>query len=138
MKVYVDTSVVLRVLLKQPDTSSVWGKWESAYVSDLVRTEFYRTIDRLRLQGKVDDRDRTQLTMDFELFWMTCYRIPLSGKILKRASESFPTVIGTLDALHLSSLLLLQASEGFAVHLLTHDQQLARAAIASGVMVEPV
>jgi len=30
---------------------------------------------------------------------------PLSERILQRASESFPTVVGTLDAIHLATAL---------------------------------
>ncbi|MGA0332479.1 MAG: type II toxin-antitoxin system VapC family toxin [Kiritimatiellia bacterium] len=135
MIIYLDTSAVLRVLLNQQEASSHWGKWGKAYVSELMRTEFFRTLDRLRLQAHIDDTDRAQVARDFETFWITCYRVPLSRQILKRAADPFPTVLGSLDAIHLSTALMVESSENIRVHLLTHDQQLARAALASGVSV---
>ena len=106
MNVLVDTSVVLRVLTGAADPVDCWGKWKRAYVSALVRTEFFRTVDRLRLGGELGDEDRVELRQNFEIFWRTCYRIPVSADVLHRAEEPFPTVLGTLDALHLASLLL--------------------------------
>jgi hypothetical protein len=85
----------------------------------------------------VGDEDRVWLRRNFEIFWRTCHRIPVSAGVLNRAEEPFPTVLGTLDALHLSSLLLAQQSEGIELTLLTHDLQLGRAALACGVTVLP-
>jgi predicted nucleic acid-binding protein len=138
MNVYVDTSVVLRVLLGQANVVDCWSNWEQAYVSELIRTEFFRTIDRLRLQGVIGDIDRVQIGLDFEIFYRTCHRIPVSEKILRRAEQPFPTVIGTLDAIHLTTLLLTQDQKGMPMTLLTHDEQLARTALACGVEVLPV
>ena len=137
MNVMVDTSVVLRMLLGEEDPVDCWGKWQRAYVSALVRTEFFRTVDRLRLGGELGDEDRVLLHRNFEIFWNTCYRIPISEAVLSRAEEPFPTVLGTLDALHLASLLLVRQSEGVELILLTHDLQLGRAALACGVDVVP-
>lgn len=137
MNVFVDTSVVLRYLLGQADVVDCWGQWEQAFVSDLIRTEFYRTIDRLRLQGEITDADRVQLGLDFVSFFRTCHRVPVGEKVLARAEQPFPTVIGTLDAIHLATLLLVQQATGHEITLLTHDLQLARAALACGVPVLP-
>lgn len=135
MIVVVDTSVVVRVLLKEPEPLAVWGGWEKAYVSSLVRTEFCRVADRLRLEGRITDQDRVQLTCDFEIFWSTCYKVFPNERILERASGAFPTVLGTLYAIHLATLLLLEPQIGTSLTLLTHDQQLATAAVACGVEV---
>jgi len=67
------------------------------------------------------------------IFWSTCHRVPVSDKILIRAAEPFPTVLGTLDAIHLPTLLQIRKNLGLELTLLTHDDQLARAALASGV-----
>jgi len=137
MNVFVDTSVVLRYLLGQPDPVVCWGKWERAFVSELIRTEFFRTVDRLRLQGEIEDAQRVQLGLDFETFCRTCHRVPVGEKVLLRAEQPFPTVIGTLDAIHLATLLLVQQGTGLELTLLTHDEQLARGALACGVVVLP-
>jgi len=48
MTVYVDTSVVLRILLHEPNPVTIWGQWSKAYSSALWRVEALRTVDRLR------------------------------------------------------------------------------------------
>ncbi len=43
--VYVDTSVVLRVLLHEPNSVGIWGQWNKAYSSALWRVEALLTHD---------------------------------------------------------------------------------------------
>jgi len=136
MNVYLDTSTVLRVLLKQDASSNLWGKWNDAYVSELVRVEFFRTVDRLRLLGKMNDDQRSISAKEFKVFWESCYHISVNTQIVERASGSFPTVIKTLDAIHLSTALEVKSSVEPDLLLLTHDRQLKSAAIASGLDVE--
>jgi hypothetical protein len=100
-----------------------------------VQTEFYRVADRLRLEGRISDEDRAQVSRDFGIFRSTCHEVFPDAHILKRAAGSFPTVLGTLDAIHLSTLLLLAPRFRAPLTLLTHDQQLAAAATACGVPV---
>ncbi|RME20569.1 MAG: PIN domain-containing protein [Deltaproteobacteria bacterium] len=55
--------------------------------------------------------------------------------ILERAASAMPTVIGTLDAIHLATALELAREAGMKdLVLATHDVQLARAARASGLV----
>lgn len=51
--------------------------------------------------------------------------------VLVRAADPFPTPLGTLDALHLASALLVR-EEVPDVMLATHDERLATAAVAMG------
>jgi predicted nucleic acid-binding protein len=136
MTVYIDTSVVLRRLLRQPDPIADWGSWDAAYTSVLCRTEFSRTLDRLRLEGSITDDQRAAVQQQFERFWSSVHGIRLEEEVLLRAEHSFSTIIGTLDAIHLASALVVQA-RGLATLqlLLTHDEQLGRAARAVGFAV---
>jgi predicted nucleic acid-binding protein len=134
MKVYLDTSVVLRVLFRERNQIRIWGKWDRAYSSSLWRTEAYRTVDRLRLGGDLSDRDVSELAAEIETVHDTLAVVSLAETILRRASEAFPTTIGTLDAIHLSTALAIRESEQIDL-LLTHDQQLAIAARALGFQV---
>jgi predicted nucleic acid-binding protein len=52
--------------------------------------------------------------------------VEVSRSVLRRASEPFPTPLGSLDAIHLSTAPLTMA---------THDRALATAARASGFAV---
>ena len=64
--------------------------------------------------------------------------VQLNHTILQRASEAFPTVLGTLDALHLATALMLREKMKIQLTFLTHDVQLGLAAQSVGFMVEGV
>jgi len=135
MIVYMDTSVVLSRLLGQKNALEPWGGWDKVLTSVLTSVEFLRTIDRLRLENNIDDRERTELHGSFRVLWETMCRVPLAESILRRAAEPFPTVLGTLDALHLASALIGAQDLESPPCILTHDEQLARAASAMGFEV---
>jgi predicted nucleic acid-binding protein len=135
MIVYLDTSVILSRFLGQPNMLSSWGGWERVYTSIITRVEYLRTVDRLRLQGSIDDEARVELNTRFESLWRAIFRVPLAESILTRAAQSFPTVIGTLDALHLASALAARSDAPGELTVLTHDQQFGRAASALGLRV---
>ena len=136
MTVYLDTSVILRRFLGQGHALPSWGEWDQVFTSVLTRVEYLRVIDRMRLEGRIDDGERVVLHRQFGLLWETAHRIPLSALILDRAAEPFPTVLGTLDALHLASALAIAPSLAVPLTFLTHDRQLARAVESMGLQVE--
>ena len=137
MTVYLDTSVVLRVLLRQPNPISCWGQWQKAYASRLWRTEALRVVDRLRLAGEIDDLEVVRLRTAIGRVDQTLYVVALTDAILVRAEEPFPTVVGTLDSLHLATALALCRRNPID-RFLTHDLQLGRAAQALGFAVEGI
>ena len=134
MIVYLDTSVVLRVLFHEPNPVKVWGKWDKAYSSSLWRVEALRTVDRLRLSGDLSDEEVADLARDIRVVHETLLIQPLNDSILQRASESFPTVVGTLDALHLATALAIREFDKLDL-LLTHDLRLGTAARSLGFEV---
>jgi len=137
MKVYLDTSVVLRILFGERNPLPKWGQWTIAYSSRIWHTEALRAVDRTRLMAAIDDSQVVQLRRNIELIHSVLHIIPLSERILARAGDSFPTVIGTLDAIHLATALHIRDTAGIDVFL-THDTQLAAAASAAGFTVEGV
>ena len=137
MMVYLDTSVVLRFLFRERNPIRVWGKWEKAYSSNLWRTEAFRTVDRLRLMGNLTDRDVADLAKEIQIVHETLVIVPLTETILVRAGESFPTIVGTLVALHLSTALSVQEVEKLD-QFLTHDQRLGIAAQSLGFNVSGI
>lgn len=134
MIVYVDTSVVLRIFLREPDPIEIWGRWSKAYSSALWRVEALRTVDRLRLMHEISDAEVADLVRDIQITHETFAIHPVTDRILKRAGETFPTVVGTLDAIHLATALSIREIEGVDA-LLTHDSQLATAARSLGFAV---
>ena len=91
--------------------------------------ECLRTIDRARIKLGLDDATvamrRNAVLEQIDAF----YLIPLNAAVLERAAEPFPTIVGSLDALHLASALLARA-EVPELRLATHDRELAIAAEA--------
>lgn len=133
MTVYIDTSVVLRIV-SRAESGRHLGKWDRAFSSSLWRVEARRTIDRLRLSGDLSDEDVADLVSDIRLVHETLAIYPLLERILQRPEESFPTVLGTLDAIHLATALAIQEIEPIDL-VLTHDGQLATAARSVGFAV---
>jgi len=134
MIVYVDTSVVLRILFREPSPVRIWRKWDKAYSSALWRVEALRTVDRLRLTHEISDLEVAALVRDVEAIHETFAIHPVTERIFQRASETFPTVVGTLDAIHLSTALSIRKIENLDF-LLTHDSQLGTAARSLGFEV---
>ena len=122
--IYVDSSVLLAALLvedrRPPEpfwsetlaTSrladyEVWIRIHARRVADLCTEEAVRLLGRLR-------------------------HIELDARVLDRLREPLPTVVRTLDAIHLASALFLRSHAG-PTRLATYDRRLARAAEALGL-----
>jgi hypothetical protein len=132
MTVYLDSSFVIRQLLGVQSACPFWGKWEKAYASTLMRTECFRAANLLRLSGKIDDAQRARLGTWIEKVVSTVTQVPVTDVILRRAAETFPVSVGTLQGIHLATLLELQAVHGVTCSLATDDTQLLQAATALG------
>jgi predicted nucleic acid-binding protein len=136
MKVYVDSSVVLRRLLREPGAFERWSDWEWAVSSELLLVEAHRSINRLRLTRSMADEEVAQVVAVLRSLIKVFEMVPVRSPVLERAASAFPTVVGTLDAIHIASALLwIQENEAPLVFL-THDEQQARAAMACGLDVQ--
>ena len=112
MIVYLDSSVVLRPLFAQPGRLRSWGKWTTAYSSELLGIECRRAIDRLRLEGLYDDAHVAKASEELIHIERTIRRIRLSRSIVQEASKTMPTIVKTLDAIHLASAILIRERRG--------------------------
>jgi len=130
----VDSSVLLRVVLGEPGRLRIWSRIATPVATELIRPECLRTIDRARIRfGLDDDEVATRRGAVLEAI-DTFHLVPIQPAILERAGEPFPTLIGTLDALHLATALLVRDRfEGLV--LATHDRALSLAARAMGFRV---
>ena len=133
MTVYLDSSTVLRVLLRQARPLRVWGKWERAYSSELLGLEARRALDRLRLDAALDDADLATAHDELRAIERSIGTIALTRAVVRRAAFPMPTAVKTLDALHLASALLLAERRNVTVRFATHDAQQALAARALGM-----
>ena len=62
----------------------------------------------------------------------TVTQVPVTDAILRRAAETFPVAVGTLQGIHLAPLLELQSAHGITCSIATDDPQLLQAATALG------
>lgn len=132
MIVYLDTSTVLRVVLAQGERLPGFGRWERAYSSELLGLEMRRVLDRLRLESALDDLGLAAAQQETAKLERAINRMRLDRAVLRRAAMPMPTVVKTLDALHLATALLLQERRGLDLVFATHDAQQAVAARALG------
>jgi predicted nucleic acid-binding protein len=138
MMVYLDASVVIRKLQREAGSFREWGRWERAYSSELLRVEVLRTIGRTRLRGALSDREVADVVERARTIFDGLELVELTQSILNRASQSFLTPLGTLDALHLATALRLIEFTAMELTFLTHDIELAMAARSLNFKVEGV
>ncbi len=134
MILYVDSSVLLRIVLAERGALREWRQSSLWVSSELVRVECLRTFDRGRLQLRLADEAiaaRRALLHDY----LSAFDLwDLDHSILERAAEPFPAALGTLDALHLATALAARRAHP-ALRLATHDRELAVAARSVGFEV---
>ena len=135
MIAYADASVVLRIVLRQPNPLAEFGEIERTVTSSLLDVECLRTLDRLRIRGELTDSDLSQARAAVMQLLARMEVLDLSPAVLRRAAAPMPTQLTTLDALHLATALLWCESTGESLTMATHDAALALAARAYGLPV---
>jgi predicted nucleic acid-binding protein len=123
---YVDTSALGRVLLGEDDAPSIveaLGRYDRHWSSELIVVE----LRRLARRGEVDASAEALLeALDL---------VVVDRAALEAASRIEPTVVRSLDAIHLSAAVGLHAV-GDVAAVLTFDQQLRRGCEHHGITVE--
>ena len=135
MIAYLDSSVLLRVVLGQPKRLKEWKRITRAVASALVEVECLSTLDRLRLLETVAD---DQIAARREAIYRLLESVEVvepTRPILARASQPMPAALGTLDAIHLATALVWRERTGENLVLATHNSALGLAGRASGVHV---
>jgi predicted nucleic acid-binding protein len=132
---YVDASVLLRLILGQPDVLPEWREITRAVTSALTEVESLRTLDRLTLSGALRTSDAPARRAAVYDLLDGIEMVDISRPVLARASQPLPTPLGTLDAIHLSTALLWRDQGEESLTVATHDNALAVAARAMGFHV---
>jgi predicted nucleic acid-binding protein len=135
MIAYVDSSVLLRVALGQPNALPEWRDIERGVSSALVTTESLRTLDRVRLRVNYSDIEVARRRATILALIDSLELVEIDNSVLDRAAQPMPTELGTLDAIHLASAILWKDALGIDPVMATHDKALALAAQAHGLKV---
>lgn len=123
--VYLDTSVLGRVLLDEPDTPAIrreLGHFERHVSSGLLSVELHRLGLRENMLALVSELLSGKVL------------IPVDAEILTAAETIVPPTVATLDAIHLATAVSL-SSAGQLDALMTYDKQLATGAREHGIEV---
>ena len=135
MIAYLDTSALLRLVLREPGAFEEVLACEAIVSSELLAVESLRTLDRLRIQGALSVEEAAARRQTVAEWLEAVDLVPLQRPILARASEPFPTSLGTLDALHLATALVWRDRMQQVLVMVTHDRDLALAARSFGLDV---
>lgn len=135
MIAYVDASVILRVVLRQPDALRGWRQIQQGVSSTLITIESLRTLDRLRLRAGLADADVASRRATILQVIASLELVEIDAVVLDRAAQPMPTELGTLDAIHLATALLWKEMSRVDLIMATHDEALALAAQAHGMPV---
>lgn len=135
MIAYVDSSVVLRIALVEPNPLAEWRLIRRAVVSALVQVECLRTMDRLRIRRGLPVADAAIRRAALFRALAGTEVVEPDQRVLARASQPMSAPLGTLDAIHLATALLWREKTGVDPIMATHDVALALAARASGLHV---
>jgi predicted nucleic acid-binding protein len=132
---YLDSSVLLRIVLGQKNALREWKRIEAGVASALVEVECLRTLDRLRIQEELADADLARRREAVYRLLDEVELVEASRPVLRRAAQPFPSPLGTLDAIHLATALAWRDRSAEGLVMATHDAALALAARACGLRV---
>jgi predicted nucleic acid-binding protein len=132
MIAYIDTSALLRIVLREPGALEDLRAYEALVSSELIAVESARTIDRLRIQGSLTTEEAAGCIRAVNTWLEAIDLVLLRPQVLSRASEPMPMPIGTLDAIHLATALIWRDRMGPLPEMATHDPALGAAARTFG------
>jgi predicted nucleic acid-binding protein len=132
VRLYLDSSVILRVVLGERGRLSEWSRATEVVTSEITRVECLRALDRLRLDGGLPDRELSRRRSTTLVVLSGIEAVRVNRAVLARAAEPFPVRLRTLDALHVASALLVRVRFP-ALRFATHDVDLASAVAAEGL-----
>jgi predicted nucleic acid-binding protein len=135
LNAYFDASVILRIVNGEPGRLAGWGEFVTRVCSELVEVECKRALERMRHNGVLTINEEAERREAVDAFLDTAEIQSVTKAVLRRAAGPMPLVLGTLDAVHLSTAMIWQESRGESLAMATHDKALARAARAYGLEV---
>jgi predicted nucleic acid-binding protein len=128
---YIDSSVLMRIILAAPDQLEEWDDLHGGVSSQLLKVEAFRTLDQLWHRGKLTQETLAEKAAQLNMLLPHLEMVPLTDSILERAALPLPTTLATLDSIHLATATNYrdsQPDDERPILFATHDHQLATAA----------
>ena len=132
---YLDSSVVLRLVLGQPDSLATLLTELEPVTSALTQVECRRALDRLRFAEPSLSEALADKWAVLARVFRSLTVVELGPRILTDAGQPLPLPLATLDALHLATAGAVRGRRFPELAFATHDRQLGRAASAMGFEV---
>lgn len=121
MVAYLDSSVVLRHILLGENAIIRALEFPRIVSSELIEIECRRVLHRYRLAGELIDENLAEATERLNRVLDGIDILEMTKPVKQRAMDPFPVSIGTLDALHVSTALMVaDSTEGLS--LFSHDR----------------
>lgn len=128
---YVDTSVLLRLVLLEPETLAEWSDLTEGVTSQIAIVECHRGLYQALATKRLNDASFPAAREAVETILDRLRIIRVSRAIIKAASLPLPVSLGALDAIHLASAIQYRARRTEElIHFATHDRRLREAARA--------
>ena len=135
MIAYLDSSVLVRVVLKQKPQLREWDEITVGVASSIARVECSRAIDRHARTGGLHPPTGRNAGIAVREILGRMDLATVDDAVLTRAAGSFPILLRSLDAIHLATALMYrdaQPDDEPPMRFATHDVRLATAARALG------
>jgi predicted nucleic acid-binding protein len=124
---YLDTSAFLKLVVSEPESRALlrWLRKQKAELvsSELMRVEALRTARRHSPEAFAEARSRLDVVT----------LMTVTSDVCERAAELDPSIVRSLDAVHLATALMLGDQ---LTAVVTYDQRLVDACAAHGIRVE--
>jgi uncharacterized protein len=122
---YADSSALVKLVLAEPESAHLLSHlqtYDTIVSSDLAAVEVPRAVRRAAVEAAAE---QASAALD------SVALLAIDSNVIKRASTLPPTVLRSLDAIHLASALEL----GESVVLVAYDRRLLTAALDLGLAV---
>jgi hypothetical protein len=106
--------------------------------SEIAKVEVWRNVRRLHVLKAVSDQEFKNLSDATAWLLAQIDFVPFTSEVLRRSTGHFDTVVGSLDAIHLSAALLWRDANSEDMTFVSHDEQLREAASTYGFAILPI
>jgi predicted nucleic acid-binding protein len=132
--VYLDSSVILRIVLKEPNELHSWNEISHGVTSEISTVECHRVLYRLNASGRLSDSAFPLARNYADQILLRLTVVNITPELMQTAGGPLPGALGTLDAIHLVSAMNFRdrlADDEPPLSFATHDRALAVAAALS-------
>jgi len=133
---YIDASALLRLLFGEPGPTVRLSAGDRAASSELIEVETFRTVDRERLLGNLDDQQTAVKRKELTDLIAMLDLAPIDRIVIDRAKSAFGVTVRALDAIHVATAEILAGEAADEpLEFWTHDDRQATAALSRGLTV---